>query len=209
MADMGFMPAVTELLDQAPARRPADAVLRDPGPQRATAWSRGTSPTRRCTPSTRGRRGHHDGPPRVHVHAERQGRGRRRDRGPAGPHADLRAHQARRRPARQAAARAGVRPARCTAASRRAAPAHPGAFTGGHVPGAGGDQRRRPRHPRRRPRPGGQRGPAADHKDYLHRGGRTARAGSRRRRHPGAPGRAARWRGCTKRAGVSAKDPCG
>ena len=34
MADLGFLPAVTRILDQTPAERPADAVLGHAGPRR-------------------------------------------------------------------------------------------------------------------------------------------------------------------------------
>ena len=117
---------------------------------------------------------------RVFVLARRgQGRGRGRDRRPSGPHAVLRPDQARRRPAGQAARRAGRR------------------------------RRRDPRQPQPEPAPARARrvrvgpprvlvatdvaargmhvddvdlvvhyDPPNDHKDYLHRSGRTARAGA-------------------------------
>ena len=120
-----------------------------------------------------------------------QGRRDRRDRRPRRPDDHLRPHQARRRPGRRAAARGG-RPRRC--AARRPDPGRP--------------------HPDRSVRSRTARCPSwspptsppaaststtsvwsststrrPDHKDYLHRAGRTARAGEYR--HRGDPGPAA------------------
>ncbi len=65
MADMGFMPQVTELLNQGASRGPADAVLRHPRPQRRPPGP--PVPHRPGRPLRRPvrRRGHHDGAPRA------------------------------------------------------------------------------------------------------------------------------------------------
>ena len=42
MSDLGFLPEVTELLDQIPGRRPAHAVLRHHGERDRHAWSSAT-----------------------------------------------------------------------------------------------------------------------------------------------------------------------
>ena len=65
MADMGFLPQVTELLAQDARRRPAAAVLGHPGRRRRHAGQ--PVPDRPGHPLDRPghRRGHHDGPPRA------------------------------------------------------------------------------------------------------------------------------------------------
>ena len=161
MADMGFMPQVTALLDQVRPGRPADAVLRHPGPQRRPAGP--PLPARPGRPLGRpvGGRGHHDGAPRAARPRRRQARHHHRDRRPRRPRDHVPGHQARRRPAHQAPAeqrRARRRPARRQVPA--AAHPHPGPVQERPRHRAGGDQRRGPRHPRRQPRPRRQRRPA-------------------------------------------------
>ena len=161
MADMGFMPQVTALLDQvrpdgqrmlfsATLDRNVDLLVR-------RYLHRPGRPLGRPV----GGRGHHDGAPRAARPRRRQARRHHRDRRPRRPGDHVPGHQARRRPADPAPAR--QRRARRRAARRQvpaAAHPHPGPVQDRARHRAGGDQRRRPRHPRRRPRPRRQRRPA-------------------------------------------------
>ena len=108
----------TELLDQTDAVDAAAAVLRDARPrcrQAGPPVPQGPGDPRR---RHRGQPRHDDGPPRLGRAARRQDRHRRRDRLAPGPHADLRAHQARRRPPRdRSCASRASRPVPSTATS--------------------------------------------------------------------------------------------
>ncbi len=143
-----------------PGRRPAHAVLGDDGER--DLHPRQAVPHRRGHPRGRQRAGqrHDDVPPHPHREAQGQGAGHRRDRLPQGPHDHLRPHPAGRRPHRRAAARVrceGRRAARRHDAGRP----HPDArgLQGGLRQRARRDRRGRPRYPRRRHRPGPERGP--------------------------------------------------
>ena len=178
MADMGFLPEVTSLLD--PCRPEASGCCsRPPSTARSTRWSAATSPTR-CGTRSRPPR---PPPPRWSTRSascRRPRRSRSPPRSPpARPDPAVRAHQARRRPAGAAAGpcrRPGRRP------PRRPGPAGqrpcPGRVRRGTVPVlVATDVAARGIHVD---------GidlvvhfdPPADPKDYLHRSGRTARAGA-------------------------------
>ena len=163
MADLGFLPVVTRIMDKTPAGRPAPAVLRHARQRRGQA--------RQALPPQRGaalgRRGQlarrRDDPPRL--------RGRRRDGkkdlvqqprlGHRPPH-PLHAHQAPRQEARQAAHRRRASPpSTCTATSRRPrATATSPRSPAGDVTRARRHRCRRPRRARRRRRARHPRRPA-------------------------------------------------
>ena len=181
MAEMGFLPAITELLDMIPVggQRLLFSATLDKGIDGVVERYL-IDPVTHATEAAQASR-HDDGPPRPARRAQPQGRRHRRDRRPRGPHDRLRAHQARRRPGRRAAAAARVsRRPRCTAAWPRAR-ATPSST-----------RSRRARCPSSSPptsRPAASTSTTSascsrstrpqDHKDYLHRAGRTARAGGR------------------------------
>ena len=162
MADMGFMPQVTELLDQVAPGRPADAVLGHPRPQRRPAGPPLPERPGRALGRPVRRRGHHDGAPRA---------ARRTSADKNATTTEIAARDGRvimfldtkhavDRLTKHLLA-SGVRAA---GAARRQVPAaahpHPGPVQDRPRHRAGRHQRRGPRHPRRRPRPGRQRRPA-------------------------------------------------
>ena len=179
MADMGFLPDVTSLLDRVPPggqrllfsatldgqvdtlvrRYLSDPVRHTVAPTAAAAA--------RMDHQIRAGRGH------------RQGRGRGRARRPPRPDPGVRAHQAPRRPP-GAPARSCRRPG--WGAARQPGPAGqslgPGRLRHRHGTGAGGHRHRRPRDPRGRIDLVMHFDPPAEPKAYLHRSGRTARAGA-------------------------------
>ena len=180
MADMGFIHEVKRLLDQCSVR-PSDAAVLG-HPRRRGRRTGAPLPARPGPPRGRGAidpdagdATHHfwkvDRTDRVST-AGRRGRPRRSD------HRVL-PHQARRRPPGQPAD-----DRRCAAAaihgdrSQAQRDQRPRGRSAAAGPGAGRDRRRRPRHPRRRVAGVVHFDPPADHKDYVHRSGRTARAGS-------------------------------
>ena len=179
MADLGFLACGYDDSRPDRTRRPAHAVLGHPRP-----WRRQTGAG--VSERPRAARGRHvvvarrrDGAPSVHVEVRGQGRGHHRARGAAGPHADLRAHQARCRPAGDAAG-PRWRPCRCDSrqlkqnARQRAldgfAAGHPRVLVATDVAARGihVDDVDLVVHF----------DPPNDSKDYLHRSGRTARAGA-------------------------------
>ena len=107
MADLGFLPAVTTLLDQTRRERAAHAVFGDAGQRRG--YGGPPLPERPAAARTRADAdaGVDDGPPRVHGASRGQGRHRRRDCRASGTHTVLRPYQARRRPAGDATAAIG------------------------------------------------------------------------------------------------------
>ena len=117
MADMGFLPEVTELLDLIPAggqRLLFSATLEN---EIDTLVKRYLINPVTHEVDARPGRGHHHDPPRARGEAQGQGPGHRRDRRPQGPHDHLRPHPDGRRPGRRAAARRRrAAPTRCTAA---------------------------------------------------------------------------------------------
>ena len=203
MADLGFLPAVAEILDQTPAdgQRMLFSATLDRGV--GAAGDHATSATRRCTrwrPSTDSGPAEH----RVLVAVRAgQGAGRGRDRQPPGAHAVLRPHQARRGPARQAAG-PGRRRGRGHPRRPQPEPARSGrwtAFTAGHPRVlVATDVAARGIHVDDVDLVV-QFDPPNDHKDYLHRSGRTARAGRHRhgRRARAEPARSVTCSGCTTR----------
>ena len=184
MADLGFLPGVTRILAATPAGRPAHDVQRDPRPRRRHA--RAPLPPRRGP--SRGRRvqrsaGRHDAP-RVRRRRHRREDGARPSPrvGPRPPH-PVHPHQAPGEEARQVAdgeRHPGRRPPRQPVAA--GARAQPRAF--GADPAKGGvrvlvatdvaargvhvDDVELVVHV----------DPPMEHKAYLHRSGRTARAGA-------------------------------
>ena len=189
MADMGFLPQVRRILDQHPVRRPAAAVLRHPRRRRRHARPALPAPTRSTRsidPATAAvdTMEHH----LLLVDARAKNRGRHRDRRPRGPHDHVRPHEARRRPAGQAAApgrHRRRRAARRQGAERRATGRSRRSATG-VTPGARRHRRRRARHPRRRREPRRPRRPAR-RPQGLPAPRRPHRAGRRvgHRRHDG------------------------
>ena len=183
MLDMGFRPAIDRIVAACPAERQtlffsatldgeagrlADAVRARPGDPRA-----------RPAGATRQRR---DRAPVRPGRARAPRRGARR-RAPTRPRPDarVRAHQARRRPARQAArAPTASRPSRCTATSRSASASR-------RSP-ASSPARSTRSSPPTSPRAGSTSSgishvinfdPPADSETYVHRIGRTGRAGAK------------------------------
>ena len=160
MSDLGFLPEVTELLDQIPGGGQRMLFSATHGERDLHAGQ--ALPDRPGHARGRQRPGqrHDDVPPHPHREAQGQGAGHRRDRLPQGPHDHLRPHPAGRRPHRRAALRV-----RCE--GRRAARRHdagrsyprPRGLQEGLRQRPGRHRRRRPRHPRRRHRPGPERGP--------------------------------------------------
>ena len=181
MADMGFLPEITAILDQIPAggQRLLFSATLDRGVDELVErylTDPVTHSTDDATASVTTMEHHVLLIDPKHKKVD-HGRGRQ----PRGPHRRLRAHQARRRPRRRAscASRASSRP-RCTAASTRAR------ATASSAPSATA------RLPVLVATDVAARGihvddvsvvlqvdPPADHKDYLHRSGRTARAGDK------------------------------
>jgi superfamily II DNA/RNA helicase len=160
MADMGFLPEVTEILDLVPGggqRLLFSATLEN----ESTAWSSATWSTRSPTRSTRHRPAcHHDDHhvlvvkpndkfPVTAAIAARKGRTIIFVRTQLGCRPGLPSSCATR----------GCAPTRCTAARRRGTHPDPGRLQGRVRQRARRHRRRRPRHPRRRHRPGAQRGP--------------------------------------------------
>lgn len=175
-------------------RGTADAVLRDPGPQCRPARPEVPEGPGLALRRPAGGRGVHDGPPRAAHPRGRQDLGGDRDRGPGQPGADVPRHQARGRPVREAPAghgRTGGGPAQRQVAAAAHPDPGPVQERGRHRPGR--DERRRARHPHRRPRPRGQRRPARRPQGlpaprWPHRARRRVRPG-RHPRHPEpAPG---------------------
>ena len=178
MADLGFLPAVTRLLDLTPAggQRMLFSATLDRGVDKLVDRYL-TNPALHAVPEAV------DSTPAEHslLVAPRGGQaaGHGRDRRPPGPHAALRPDQARRRPAGQAAVHG---PASTPRHPRQPQP----------EPAAARARRLRRRHPRVLVATDvAARGihvddvdlvvhfdPPEDHKDYLHRSGRTARAGA-------------------------------
>ena len=104
MADLGFLPAVTQILDATPTGGQCMLFSATLDRGVGTPGHAATSPTPPSTPwAPSATAGRGDGPPGLPARTRRQGAGGRRDRRPARPHAVLRPDQARRRPARQAA----------------------------------------------------------------------------------------------------------
>ena len=177
MADLGFMPAVTQILDAVPAsgqRMLFSATLDEAVDQLVRRYLSDpvTLSVDAATASVA---------TMAHLVVRRAGRQdprHRRARRAAGTDPPLRPHAARRRPGRRAAAR-GRSPGRSPA--RRAHPGSadpdPGRLQGRVAAGPGRHRCRGPRHPRRRRRPGAPGRSAERRKEYLHRAGRTARAG--------------------------------
>ena len=195
MADLGFMPAVTQILDAVPAGgqrllfsatldraidRLVKQYLNDPVTHEVDSGQASVTTM-----------AHHV----VHVAPKDKTRLTAEIASRDGPDGDLRPHPARRRPGRRAAARAagvtGRSPARRT---RPGGPhADPGGLQGGHAARPGRHRRRRPRHPRRRHRPGPPGRPARRPQGVPaprrpHGPGRW----HRRRRHPRAAAPASR-----------------
>ena len=179
MADMGFMPQVREILDLTPpgGQRLLFSATLDGDVNRLVRQYLTDPVTHSVAPSTASVDDH--GPPRAPGVAPGQAGRHHADRRPRGPHDHVRADQAPRRPPRRAPARAG----------RERAALHGGKTQGqrnrvladfkeGHTPvlvatdvaarGIHVDDISLVLHV----------DPAADHKDYLHRAGRTARAGA-------------------------------
>ena len=196
MADLGFMPAVTQILDAVPAggQRLLFSATLDEAVDRLVRRYLSDPVTASGRPGDRQR--DHDGPPRVEVAPARTRRGSLPSSPAAtGPNRRLRPDPAGRGPGRRAAARrrrAGRRPA------RRAGPGCP---RPGSWPPSATARCRSWWPPTSRPaaststtsawcsRPTRRSGP----KEYLHRAGRTARAGGDRPgRHSGAAAPAAR-----------------
>ena len=183
MADLGFLPGVKRLLDTHPEGRPADAVLGHAGQRRRRpGQALPDQPGHALRSTRRSRAGLDDDPPRVPRRRRRQGRGRPELRLPApGPHAC------------------------CSPAPSTAPRSWPSSSTAAGVPAVDLHGNLQPERPRAQPRgvhrrhaPGcwcatdiAARGihvddvalvvhvdPPAEHKAYLHRSGRTARAGA-------------------------------
>ncbi len=180
MAEMGFLPAITELLDMIPVggQRLLFSATLDRGVDGVVAKYL-IDPVTHATESGAGV-GHDDGPPRAARRAQPQGRRHRRDRHPRGPHRRLRPDQARRGPRCRAAAAAGVAAAALHGGlAQGARNAVLNAFKEGTLPVlVATDVAARGIHVDDI----GlvlQVDPPQDHKDYLHRAGRTARAGGR------------------------------
>ena len=201
MADMGFMPAVTALLDMVARRRPAPAVLGHPRPRGRQA--RPPLPDQPGHPLGRrpDRQRRDDGAPRARssvprtssrVAAEiaaREGRTIMFVRTKHG--ADRLAKQLQPRRRRRPAALHGGK----TQGARTRTLAE---FRDGRVAGARRHRRRRPRHPRRRHQPGRPRRPAGRPQGLpAPRRPHRPRRRVRHRRHPGAArsssARSTRW----------------
>ena len=204
MADLGFLPSVTRILDDTPAggQRMLFSATLDRGVDRLVRSYLSDPALHAVTPEVSGAAARPSTAVLV-LDRGRQGRGRGRDGQPPGPDAVLRPYQARSRPAGPAAgAGRRARPRRSTATATRTS-------------GSGRWTRSRPvtrgcsSPPTSRPAGIHVDGielvvhfdPPNDHKDYLHRSGRTARAGrDRAGRHASSAGAGPRDRsGCTRR----------